>query len=100
MKRQKNRPEPGSAEWEAICNNCGRCCYEKLDYRGQIFYTKTPCPHLDTDTNMCRIYLQRSELHPECAQLTPALLEAGILPEDCPYVAGIDSYQAPEMSED
>ena len=72
--------------WEGICERCGRCCYEKYDYRGKIYYTDTPCQYLDTTTNLCRIYRQRSKLHPECAQLTPELVKAGILPSDCPYV--------------
>lgn len=100
MKMEKKIPQAGSPEWEAICRRCGRCCYEKLDYRGRIYYTRTPCPHLDTASNRCRIYAQRAELHPECAQLTPELTAAGILPADCPYVVDIDDYQPPEMQDD
>lgn len=92
--------QPGSAEWEAICQRCARCCYEKLDYQGKIFYTNKPCPHLDTELNCCRIYTQRSELHSECVQLTPALIAAGYLPADCPYVKGLSNYQAPEIEAD
>ena len=100
MKSEKKFPPAGSSEWEEICLRFLRCCYEKLDYHGRIYYTKTPCPHLDIASNSCRIYSQRAELHPECAQLSPDLVKAGILPEDCPYVAGIDGYQAPEMADD
>lgn len=92
--------KPGTPEWEEICQHCARCCYEKLDYDGQIFYTTKACMHLDTDLNCCRIYGQRSELHPECVHLTPELVTAGVLPADCPYVAGIGDYQAPEMEGD
>jgi uncharacterized cysteine cluster protein YcgN (CxxCxxCC family) len=75
-----------SQEWEAICEHCGRCCYEKYEYRGKIFYSDTPCEYLDPETNLCRIYHQRSELNPDCARLTPGLVQTGILPNDCPYV--------------
>ena len=75
-----------SIDWEAICERCGRCCYEKYDYRGKVFYSKTPCQHLDTSTRLCRIYERRLELRADCAQLTPDLVRSGILPEDCPYV--------------
>ncbi len=78
--------ESGSAEWEQLCENCGRCCYEKYEYRGKIFYTDVPCQYLDSKTNRCRIYSNRATIHPECAQLTPELIVAGILPSDCPYV--------------
>ena len=97
MTQRKNDPQPGSAEWEEICQQCARCCYEKLDYRGRIFYTNKPCPHLDIGKNRCRIYAQRSERHPECVHLTPDLVAAGFLPADCPYVTGIRDYQAPEL---
>ncbi len=90
---------PGSQQWEAICQQCGRCCYEKLDYRGKILYTETPCQYLDRDDNSCRIYQQRDQLHPECARLTPDLLVAGILPGDCPYVADLPDYPAPEADD-
>ena len=76
--------------WEAICEHCGRCCYEKYEYRGKIFYGDTPCEYLDTATHLCRIYAQRSELNPECARLTPKLVTSGILPPDCPYVTQLD----------
>ncbi len=72
--------------WEEICDRCGRCCYEKYEYRGKVFYTDTPCKYLDVKTKLCRIYNNRKKIHPECAQLTPELVAAGILPDDCPYV--------------
>lgn len=84
---KQNKTEKMSvAEWDAICERCGRCCYEKYDYRGKILYTDTPCQYLNTETNLCRIYNRRAELHPDCARLTPELVDAGILPHDCPYV--------------
>ena len=83
-------------EWEKICERCGRCCYEKYDYRGHIYYAGKPCQYLDTETNLCRIYHQRTELHPDCVRLTPQLVLAGILPEDCPYVKKLDDYFSPK----
>lgn len=84
---QKNNENESSAAWEEICDRCGRCCYEKYDYRGKIFYTKKPCQYLDLETNECKVYFERSKYQPECAHLTPELVNAGILPDDCPYVA-------------
>ncbi len=96
MKKSIN-PVSGSAEWEAICERCGLCCYEKYDYRGRIFYTATPCPHLNTQTRLCKNYANRSQIHPDCAQLTPEIVAAGILPQDCPYVRDIPAYKAPVL---
>lgn len=83
----KSRKQEDLPAWEDICEQCGRCCYEKLEYRGKIFYTTTPCPHLDKKTRLCRIYSSRFSRYPDCTQLTPELAQAGILPADCPYVA-------------
>lgn len=86
--RKKKTPAPaaGDAEWEAICERCGRCCYEKYEYRGRIFYSQTPCPYLNRGTKLCKVYGRRNKTHPDCVQLTPELVRAGILPDDCPYV--------------
>ncbi len=79
--------EAGSSEWELICQRCGRCCFEKIDYRGRIFYTTKPCQYLDVEQSRCRVYAKRTQLQHDCVQLTPELVKAGILPDDCPYVA-------------
>lgn len=82
-------------EWEARCRRCGRCCFEKVEYRGEVFYTDTPCQHLDPKSRTCRVYPRRHELRPGCAPITPEVLRRGILPADCPYVADIVDYVAP-----
>ena len=83
---KKNQVLNDSPGWEEICERCGRCCYEKYQYQGKIFYSDTPCEHLDTTTKQCQIYAQRSEINPGCVHLTPELVATGILPADCPYV--------------
>lgn len=80
-----------SQQWEEVCEHCGRCCYEKYDYHGKIFYSDIPCQYLDQETNLCRIYERRSELNPDCVHLTPKLVRSGILPDDCPYVKRLKS---------
>jgi uncharacterized cysteine cluster protein YcgN (CxxCxxCC family) len=78
-------------KWESLCERCGRCCYEKYEYRGQFFYTKTPCEFLDRQSLHCRVYPERQEKQPECAHLTPELVQSGVLPDDCPYVTMLNS---------
>lgn len=97
MRKKLENVLPGTTEWEAVCQRCARCCYEKIDYRGRIYYTNQPCQHLDPVTNLCNVYLQRDNCHSDCARLTPELVAAGILPEDCPYVYGQDNYPAPKL---
>lgn len=76
-------------EWENICRKCGKCCYEKVDLgAGIVRYLDEPCAHLDTATNMCKVYHNRHEVEPDCISLTPELVrELYWLPEDCAYVA-------------
>jgi len=93
MDKNKQIIQTCSVEWEEICEHCGRCCYEKYEYRGKIFYSNKPCQYLDLETKRCRIYTQRSELNPECAHLTPELIPTGILPDDCPYVTRLKDFK-------
>jgi uncharacterized protein len=75
-------------EWEAICNKCGKCCYEKVDLGGGVIrYTDEPCEHLDTETKLCKIYHDRHEVEPDCISLTEELVRTlHWMPEDCAYV--------------
>ena len=82
-------------EWEAKCKCCGRCCYEKIEFEGDIFYTDIPCEMLDIESHRCTVYAERNQRRPGCVRLTPELAAGGFLPSDCPYVADIDNYQAP-----
>jgi len=90
----------GTAEWEALCRRCGRCCYEKLDDRGKIIYTDTPCDRFDPASRLCTVYDRRNRLRPDCLPLTPAIVAAGYLPADCPYVVGLENYPAPQLESD
>jgi uncharacterized protein len=64
------------SEWEGLCEQCGLCCFEKLeDEDGRIFYTSTPCRYLDITTRRCKVYKKRFKVYKECVQLTPELVE-------------------------
>jgi len=89
-----------SEKWESICCRCGRCCYEKVDFEGRIYYTELPCEFLDTETNLCRVYTERDVKRPGCVRLTDEILPKGIMPADCPYVSEIENYPAPTLLDD
>ncbi|MEI8355655.1 MAG: YcgN family cysteine cluster protein [Deltaproteobacteria bacterium] len=74
-------------KWESLCNQCGTCCFEKIENdNGTIFFTQTPCRYLDVVTRSCRIYSRRSEINPDCIQLTESLVrELSWLHNDCAY---------------
>ena len=87
-------------EWEDTCRRCGRCCYEKVEYEGEVYYTDVPCEKLDPETNLCTVYENRHEARPGCTPLTEKNIRQGILPADCPYVSGIRDYPAPHLQDE
>ncbi len=76
------------AEWEALCDGCGRCCLHKLEDEdtGQILETNVACRLLDTGTARCMDYRNRKAFVPDCLRLTPRLArEVPWLPASCAY---------------
>jgi uncharacterized cysteine cluster protein YcgN (CxxCxxCC family) len=75
------------AQWDSLCKQCGRCCFEKIeDERGNIFYTQTPCRYLDVVSRRCKIFERRFTINPGCVKLTPELVPTlRWLPRDCGY---------------
>ncbi|HHX91711.1 MAG TPA: YcgN family cysteine cluster protein [Paracoccus sp.] len=78
-----------SAEWEALCDGCGKCCLNKLEDAdtGEVFFTNIACRLLDDSTCRCGNYEIRKSLVPECVLLTPGTLKdvAYWLPKSCAY---------------
>ncbi len=87
-------------KWEQICRCCGRCCYEKIDVEGTIYYTSVPCEFLDRNTQKCTVYKKRHMYRPDCIPLDPESVAKGYLPADCPYTEGIKGYPAPVLDDD
>jgi uncharacterized cysteine cluster protein YcgN (CxxCxxCC family) len=76
------------AQWEALCDGCGRCCLHKLEDEdtGAIHRTNVACRLLDLKTARCADYRHRKALVPDCLRLTPRLAaEAAWLPDTCAY---------------
>jgi uncharacterized protein len=71
------------AEWDALCDRCGKCCYHKMP-GGEV--TAIPCKLLDLQTRLCSKYETRKDHVPECVTLTPAVVAtADWLPDTCAY---------------
>ena len=77
------------AEWEALCDGCGKCCLNKIEYEdtGEVDYTRIACRLLDGATCQCRHYATRFDFVPDCITLTPEKLPevAYWLPRTCAY---------------
>nr|WP_156680603.1 YcgN family cysteine cluster protein [Sphingomonas profundi] len=76
------------AEWESLCDGCGKCCIHKLedDETGELYPTNIACKLLDRRTGQCSDYRRRHAFVPECVRLTPAKLrQLEWLPTTCAY---------------
>lgn len=77
------------AEWEALCDGCGKCCLNKLEYEdtGELEFTRISCRLLDGETCRCMSYPNRRDYVPECVQLTPKSIAeiAYWMPRTCAY---------------
>ena len=86
--RAKRLDEMDAAEWEALCDGCGRCCLNKLeeDETGDIFWTNVACRLLDGESCRCRDYSDRFATVPDCVRLTPETVpDLDWLPPTCAY---------------
>jgi uncharacterized cysteine cluster protein YcgN (CxxCxxCC family) len=76
------------AEWEALCDGCGKCCLNKLEYDdGEVELTRIACKLLDGATCRCSKYPIRHQFVPECIVLKPETIETHLywLPQTCAY---------------
>lgn len=76
------------AEWEALCDGCGKCCLHKLEdeVSGRIYRTNVACRLLDRTSGQCSDYKHRRSFVPDCVQLRPELVsQLEWLPATCAY---------------
>ncbi len=76
-------------EWEALCDGCGKCCLNKLEYEdtGEVEFTSIACKLLDGTTCRCGNYENRHKFVPECVRLSPKTLPKVVywMPRTCAY---------------
>src|SRR6266704_2197315 len=79
--RTKALAEMSEAEWESLCDGCGRCCLVKLEEdlpaakrkagaEPRIYFTDVGCRLLDGETCRCRDYAHRAEKVDDCVRLS------------------------------
>jgi uncharacterized protein len=86
--KRKTMQEMTAAEWESLCDGCGKCCLSKLEDEdtGKIHWTTVGCRLLDAKRCRCRNYAQRLETVSDCVKLTPDnVATLTWLPVTCAY---------------
>lgn len=76
------------AQWEALCDGCGKCCIHKLEDEetGELIATNVACRLLDRRVGRCSDYRHRHAYVSECVRLNARNVhEIDWLPSTCAY---------------
>ncbi|MDB4985129.1 MAG: hypothetical protein JWN04_307 [Myxococcaceae bacterium] len=75
------------AEWESLCDGCGKCCLHKLEDEdtGRVHLTMVACKLLDLESCRCRHYQERRRFVPACVRVRPETIASLMLPASCAY---------------
>lgn len=87
-------------EWEALCDGCGKCCLNKLEFEDtdELAFTRVACKLLDGETCQCMKYETRHRYVPECVTLSSDKIDdiAYWMPDTCAYRLRYDDEPLPE----
>ena len=86
--KTKQLEEMTAAEWESLCDGCGRCCLHKLrdERTDALSFTNVACRLLNLHSCQCADYKHRQRWVPDCVRLTPEQVrEIDWLPPTCGY---------------
>ncbi len=86
--KTKTLAEMSEAEWESLCDGCGKCCLVGLEDAdtGEVYLTDVACKLLDGQSCRCKDYPNRKQFVPDCVKLTPENVPTlSWLPRTCAY---------------
>jgi len=86
--RRKALSQMTQAEWESLCDGCGRCCLNKLvdEDTNETVFTDVGCRLLHAKTCRCSDYGHRLSRVKDCVRLTPRnVRRLTWLPPTCAY---------------
>ena len=86
--KTKSLSEMTRAEWESLCDGCGKCCLLKLEDEdtGEIHTTDVVCRLMDLKTCRCTRYAERKRLVPDCVILDKDNVHTlSWMPKTCAY---------------
>lgn len=84
----KSLKDMTQAEWESLCDGCGKCCLVLLDETtsGRLYETNVACRLFDVKKRTCTNYKNRSQLVRDCVTLKPGNIGSlDWMPETCAY---------------
>jgi uncharacterized cysteine cluster protein YcgN (CxxCxxCC family) len=84
----KSLEQMDSAEWESLCDGCGRCCLVRFEDEdtGEVIPTRVACRLFDDTTCKCSNYARRRRYVPDCIKLTAGNIEdLKWMPPSCAY---------------
>ena len=84
----KRLSEMDEAEWEALCDGCGKCCLITLEDEDtlEVHETDVHCRLYDPETRRCTNYDARLRLAPGCVKVTPQNAgQMAWMPRSCAY---------------
>ena len=96
---EKPLAELSRAEWEALCDGCGKCCLHKLEdeLSGEIHPTNIACRLLDRHSCRCSDYRDRRAYVPDCIRLTAQSVgKLPWLPATCAYRLRAEGKKLPD----
>jgi hypothetical protein len=87
------------AQWEALCDGCGKCCLHKLEDEdtGELYNTNVACRLLDRRHGRCSDYKHRHAYVSECVRLNARNVgDIEWLPSTCAYRLRDEGLPLPE----
>ncbi len=86
--RTKTLAEMDEAEWESLCDGCGKCCLISIEDEdsGDVFWTDMACKLFDGAACRCSDYANRAKRVKDCVKLTPENVgDLAWMPKTCAY---------------
>jgi uncharacterized protein len=86
--KTKTLAQMSEAEWESLCDGCGKCCVISLEDAdsGELYRTDVACNLFNTMACGCGDYANRKKRVPDCVKLTPRnVAKLDWLPPTCAY---------------
>lgn len=84
----KSLAEMSDAEWESLCDGCGKCCVVLLEdeENGDVWETDIACQLFDQGCRRCSDYDKRQQTVPGCVRLSADNIEElAWMPKSCAY---------------